>query len=94
MLEQAISTKVLQIQPVEPPKRSSEEIGQLAAAGAVGIPALTALFGLFVWLASGAVHELFPLVPAASYWQSVWLVLGWHTVCVIARPRSWKWARR
>ena len=52
------------------------------------------MFGLFVWLAAGTVHELFTQVPAPTYWQSVWLVLGWHTVTVIARPRSWKWARR
>lgn len=94
MLDQLTSTKVLQIQPIEPPKRTSEEIGQVAAWAIVGIPAVTALFGLFLWLAGGAVHELFPQVSAPSYWQAVWLVLGWHTVCVIARRPSWKWARR
>ena len=94
MIDSLTTTKVLQVQPIEPPKRSSEELAQMAVIAVVLIPAMTALFGLFVWLAAGTTHELFAQVPAPTYWQSVWLVLGWHTVTVIARPRSWKWARR
>lgn len=94
MLDQLAGVKVLQVQPIEPPKRSSEEIGQLAAYGIVLLPVLVALFSLFVWLAASTLHDLFPTIPAPSYWQAMWLVLGWHTVTVIARPRTWKWARR
>lgn len=86
--------KVLQIQPVAPPERTKEEIRQLTAYAIVLVPTLLALFSLFVWLAAGAIHDLFPTVQAPSYWQSMALVLGWHTVCLIARRPSWKWARR
>lgn len=94
MLDQLTGVKVLQIQPVEPPKRTSQEIGQLTAYALVLAPTLVALFSLFVWLAAGAIHDLFPAVPAPSYWQAMWLVLGWHTITLIARRPSWKWARR
>ena len=83
---------VVQLQPIEPPKRTSEEVGKLAAYAIVLIPVLLALFSLFVWLAAGTLHDLFPQVPAPSYWQSMALVLG--SVTVIARPSAWKWARR
>lgn len=94
MLDQLTGVKVLQVQPIEPPKRTSEETGQLVAFACFAIPALLALSSLFVWLAGGTLHDLFPQVPAPSYWQAMWLVLGWHTVTVIARPGRWKWARR
>lgn len=85
---------VLQVQPVAPPERTAEEIGKMIGVGIILVPALLALLSLFLWLAAGAVHDLFPQVPAPSYWQSVCLVLGWHTVMLIARRPSWKWARR
>lgn len=94
MLDQLTGVKVLQVQPIQPPKRTNEEIGQLTAYALILIPVLVAVFSLFVWLAAGTMHDLFPGVPAPSYWQAMWLVLGWHTVTVIARPPSWKWARR
>jgi hypothetical protein len=94
VLDQLTGVKVLQVQPIEPPKRTSEEAGQLVAFACFAIPALLALFSLFVWLAAATLHDLFPAVPAPSYWQSMALVAGWHTVTVIARPRQWKWARR
>lgn len=85
---------VVQIQPVAPPKRTSEEMGQLVGYAIVLAPAVVALQALFLWLAAGTIHDLFPTVPAPGYWQSVTLVLGLHMVALLVKPRAWQWARR
>lgn len=95
MMLPSTTPTVIQVQPVDPPKRTSEEVGQLIAYGIVLIPALVALFGLFLWWGWNTIADLFPAVPGLGYWQAVALVLGLHTVGVLlVRRPTWKWARR
>jgi hypothetical protein len=90
----SLTTTTLRVQPVEPPKRTPEEMGQFFAGALVLIPAIVALWSWFLMLAMGTLNDLFPAVPTVGFWQAVTLVLGLHTVAVIARRPVWKWARR
>ena len=89
-----LTTTTLRIQPVEPPKRTNEELGQLIAWAILTTPGVLALLSWFLMLAFGTLHDLWPTIPPVGFWQAVTLVLGLQVVAFFVKPRAWKWARR
>lgn len=89
------STKTLiRIQPVAPDEPSSEELGRRAVYAVVGLVLFLPLFTWPLMLAIGALHDLFPAVPAPGYWTTMILLVGYRIVVSPFARWQWKWAHR
>lgn len=77
MLDQLAGVKVLQIQPVEPRKLTSEEIGERFGYSMLGIAILLPGLSLLLWIALGTIHDLWPALLAVgpSYGQAMTLLV-------------------
>lgn len=81
---------LIRIQPVAPDQPSWPQLFGNVVAAFVLLP----ISGLFLMLGMGAAHELWPSIPVAGYWQSVWLVAGLGTVGHVVKSHPFKWHRR
>jgi hypothetical protein len=85
-----VTDQTIRVQPVEPETLSVQTVVARLVGGYAGVALLG---GLFLMLAFGTLHELYPSIPAVTYWQGITLALGWAFVGGVLRPR-WKWAGR